>query len=66
MKLITNVYFIFSGLLLSVVISGCTPTIKVATDEPITINLNVNIQHEIKVKIDKELDDVLSQDSGLF
>lgn len=47
-------------------LSGCTPTVKVATDEPITINLNVKIEHEIRVKVDKELDDLLSEDSGLF
>lgn len=47
-------------------LGACTPTVKVATDEPITINLNVNIQHEIRIKVDKELDDVLSEDSGLF
>ena len=47
--------------------SGCSPTVKVAApDEPITINLNVKIQHEILVKVDKELEDVLSEDSGLF
>ncbi len=46
--------------------SGCTPTVKVATDEPITINLNVNIKHEILVKVDEELDDLFSDDSGLF
>ena len=47
--------------------SGCSPTVKVAAPEkPITINLNVKIQHEILVKVDKELDDVLSEDSGLF
>jgi hypothetical protein len=47
--------------------SGCSPTVKVATpDEPITINLNVKIQHEILVKVDKELEDVLSEESGLF
>jgi hypothetical protein len=45
---------------------GCTPTVKVATDEPITINLNVNIKHEILVKVDKELDNLFSEDSGLF
>ncbi len=46
---------------------GCSPTIKVtAPDKPITINLNVKIKHEILVKVDKELDDVLSDDSGLF
>ncbi|MEM8766685.1 MAG: YnbE family lipoprotein [Pseudomonadota bacterium] len=46
--------------------SACTPTVKVATDEPITINLNVNIKHEILVKVDEELDDLFSDDSGLF
>jgi len=46
--------------------AACTPTLKVATDEPITINLNVNIKHEILVKVDKELDDLFSEDSDLF
>ena len=45
---------------------ACTPTIKVATDEPITINLNVNIKHEILVKVDKELDNLFEDDSELF
>jgi hypothetical protein len=46
---------------------GCSPTVQVAAPEkPITINLNVKIQHEILVKVDKELDSVLSEDSGLF
>ena len=46
--------------------TACTPTVKVATDQPITINLNVNIKHEIRIKVDKELDNVLNKDSGLF
>ena len=46
---------------------GCTPRIEVAApDKPITINLNVKIDHEIRVKVDKELDQVLSKNSGLF
>lgn len=49
-----------------VLVAGCTPTLKVATDEPITINLNVNIKHEILVKVDKELDDLFSEESDLF
>jgi hypothetical protein len=51
---------------LLVALLGCTPTVKVATDEPITINLNVNIRHEILVKVDRELDDVLKKDGELF
>ncbi len=47
---------------------GCSPTVKVeAPEKPITINLNVKIEHEIRVKVDKELDDhVFSSDSELF
>jgi len=46
---------------------SCTPTVKVEPpDKPITINLNVKIEHEIRVKVDKELEDVFSDDSGLF
>ena len=48
------------------VLGACTPTVKVATDEPITINLNVNIKHEILVKVDKQLDSVFSEQSGIF
>lgn len=47
--------------------SGCTPTVKVqAPSEPININLNVKIQHEIYIKVDRELDDLFSESSGLF
>ena len=48
-------------------ITACTPRIELAIpDEPITINLNVKIDHEIRVKVDKELDDLFDADSGLF
>ena len=46
---------------------GCTPTVQVtAPTEPITINLNVKIQHEIVIKVDKELDSLFSEDDELF
>ena len=46
---------------------GCTPRVEVVpSDKPITINLNVKIDHEIRVKIEKELQEVLSEKSGLF
>ena len=46
--------------------SACTPQVEVVTREPITINLNVKIEHEIRVKVDKELDNVFSENKGLF
>jgi hypothetical protein len=55
------------ALLFGLTLTGCTPRVEVAAPEkPITINLNVKIDHEIRVKVDKELDQVLSQKSGLF
>nr|WP_285236349.1 YnbE family lipoprotein [Shewanella algae] len=43
--------------------SGCTPTVKIEPpDKPIVINLNVKIEHEIRIKVDKELDQLLTND----
>ena len=58
----------FAVLLLCVSsIVGCTPQVEVlAPKEPITINLNVKIDHEVRVKIDRDLDKVLAPGSKLF
>jgi hypothetical protein len=49
------------------ILAACTPTVQVAMpNEPITINLNVRIEHEIRVKVERELDDIFSEDSDLF
>jgi len=46
---------------------GCTPRVEVVpSDKPITINLNVKIDHEIRIKIEKELQEALSEKNGLF
>jgi hypothetical protein len=48
-------------------LSACSPTVQLAApDKPITINLNVKIEHEIRVKVEKELENVISPESGLF
>ena len=42
-------------LLISLVLLGaCTHKVEVETKEPITINLNVKVDHEIRVKVDKQ------------
>ena len=64
-----RIALIKSGLVLSFVIlaGACTPKVEVvAPKEPITINLNVKIEHEIRIKVDKDLDKVFSEDKGLF
>ncbi|WP_246187750.1 YnbE family lipoprotein [Nitrincola alkalisediminis] len=56
-----------STLTLLLMMVGCTPTVQVAAPtDPITINLNVKIQHEILVKVDREIDALLEQNSDLF
>ena len=65
-KLNTDLLRSSLGALTLALLLACTPTVKIATDEPITINLNVNIKHEILVKVDKDLDDLFDEDSGLF
>ena len=52
---------------LTLALVACTPKVQVALpSEPININLNVKIQHEIYIKVDKQLDELFSDDSGLF
>ena len=52
-------------LALTLMVSACT--FKVAAPEkPITINLNVKIEHEVRVKVEKELDDLFAEESDLF
>ncbi len=54
-------------LLATVVLLSCTPRVEVAVpDKPITINLNVKIDHEIRVKVEKDLEHVFTDQSGLF
>jgi len=47
--------------------TGCAPRVAVeAPKEPITINMNIKIEHEIHVKIDRDLDEVIAKDKDTF
>ncbi len=48
--------------------AACQPTVKLeAPDKPIVINMNINISHEVRVKVDRDLDKrVFSKNSDLF
>ena len=57
---------VFASLLL-MFITACTPTIKVqAPDKPIEINLNVKIEHEIRIKVDKDLAELFEDETEIF
>jgi hypothetical protein len=48
---------------LMVLVSACTPTVKVeAPDKPIEINMNINIKHEILIKVEKQVEELLDDD----
>ncbi len=34
--------------------------------EPIRIDMNINIQHDVRVKVDKELDNVMAKNEDIF
>lgn len=54
-------------LLFGAMAAACTPTVKLAApNEPININLNVKIEHEIYIKVDQALDGIIDPSSGLF
>lgn len=54
-------------LLLPVLAAACTPTVKLeAPDKPIEINMNVKIQQEVLVKVDRQLDKEINANPELF
>lgn len=47
-------------------LSACvTATIKVP-DKPIEINLNVKIDQEVRIKLDKEVEDLITNNPDIF
>ncbi len=56
-----------AGLAWGLLLPACQPKVQLeAPKEPITINLNVKIEHEIRVKVDKDLDQLFEEEDGLF
>ncbi len=56
-----------AGLVLAWLGVACTPKVQIeAPREPIVINLNVKIEHEIRVKVDKDLEQLFSEESDIF
>ena len=58
-------FFLAAGAFM--LVAACQPKIEVvAPKEPITINLNVKIEHEIRVKVDRDLDTLFKEEPSLF
>ncbi|MCE7913293.1 MAG: YnbE family lipoprotein [Nitrosomonas sp. PRO4] len=60
---------IFEGLsvLCCIVIAACAPTVKVEPpQEPITINLNIKLDADIRVKLEEEAKQDIAANPGIF
>lgn len=56
-----------AALLISAAAAACAPTVKIeAPDKPIEINLNVRIEQEVRVKLERDVDDAIRNDPALF
>jgi len=59
-----KLFWLLPGVLL---VAACQPRIEVAPpNEPITINMNVKIEHEIRVRVEKDLDELFKEQPGIF
>ncbi len=48
-------------------LAACTPTVKIEPpDKPIVINLNIKIEQEIRIKIEKDVEALFEDEEGLF
>lgn len=58
---------LFSIGLLIFGLSHCTPRVEVGVpDKPINININAKIDHEVRVKVERDVERLIEQESGLF
>ncbi len=65
--MLARVCFTLLAALWIVSLAACTPKVQVeAPKEPITINLNVKIEHEIRIKVDEDLENLFDEDDGIF
>ena len=54
-------------LFMALLLPACSPTVQIAApDKPIEINLNVNIEHHVKVEIDKDVKESMAKNKDIF
>ncbi|MCH7644129.1 MAG: YnbE family lipoprotein [Myxococcales bacterium] len=65
--MVTRVCFTLLAALWIASFAACSPKVQIqAPKEPITINLNIKIEHEIRVKVDKDLENLFDEDDEIF
>ncbi len=62
-----NTFLFGSALCTALLLSACQPRVAVEVpDKPITINLNVKVEHEIRIAVDRQLETLFTEEDGLF
>lgn len=47
--------------------AACSPTVRMeAPEKPIEINMNVKIEHEIRIKVEKDIEQMLEENKDIF
>lgn len=65
-KRLMNIGLCMAGTI-SLTLGACAPKVQiVAPDKPIEINLNVKIDQEVRIRLDKEVEDLITQNPDLF
>ena len=65
--MVTRMHFTLLAALWIASLAACAPKVQLeAPKEPITINLNVKIEHEIRVKVDEDLENLFDEDDDIF
>ena len=65
--MVTRMHFTLLAALWIASLAACAPKVQLeAPKEPITINLNVKIEHEIRVKVDEDLENLFDEDEDIF
>lgn len=49
------------------VLSACAPSVQIkAPDKPIEINLNIKIDQEVRVRLEKDVEDFIASNPDIF
>ncbi|WP_409433188.1 YnbE family lipoprotein [Litorimonas sp. RW-G-Af-16] len=58
---------IATGLSAVMMFGACTPTVKIEpSDKPIKIELNVKIDQEVRVRLEKDVEELIANNPDLF
>jgi hypothetical protein len=59
--------FLPQAAIVMIAVTACTHTVKVqAPDKPIEINLNVKIDQEVRIRLDKDVEDLIAGNPDIF